>query len=119
MTDLQALLERMRKLDSKATPQPWIFKHREGRESYEPTYEVEMAGDGSFDDLQYYPSPPLADDAELIAAMRNLLGPLLDVVEAASKVRDPKEARGTWTPSPENYALHQAVARLAAKGGGT
>lgn len=101
MTDLQALLERMRKLEAEASEEPWLVQ---------PTATLTKVYSQGLPQEIYAAKTNRAADADFIAVSRNLLGPLLDVVEAAAGL----ELTPTG-PGPD-ADLFNALARLAAKG---
>lgn len=101
-------IQKLREFDAAATPAPW----REFCESGDWWIGRADEDGGPADDTSVCDSNPdvwtTQMDTDLTTAMRNALGALLDVAEAA-------EAVVTGWPASEKYAaLRDALARLAA-----
>lgn len=101
MPNLAALLTRLRELEGKATPAPWRITP-EKPESYDAIYVDPASG-----------AEMTIHDMNLIDASRNVMGLLLDVVEAAARIPEMSSpVHRLMTPGWDD--LRAALSRLAA-----
>lgn len=109
MTDLAALLAKLRDLESAATKGPWEVVYRGNAGHAEACIAMPTKCQIVVDHRRDFTDP--APDADFIATSRTVMGLLLDVAEAAAKSFDSNwEHEGTYA----SEAMIEALCRLAA-----